>query len=204
MTPHISRIQPNHLSFRHFSTGRWDYVHLCGATSHRALTSMNTRTSPPSRSLRFSVRLRPAACSALLGGAVLCCHALRRSLGCCVLDLCAVLSRCALWLVALCRLVSVGVVRLAVCCAVLCCAVLCCAALLFAAVCCAAPLNMVSGCAVLCCPRCGLLFCFRPGAVCCAVPPGAVLGRVASCCAVCCLLPCFSERHRPEDRRTVG
>ena len=99
----------------------------------------------------------------VLCGAVLCCRALRRSLGCCVLVLCAVLSHCVLSWVALCRLVSVGVVRLAVCCA----------ALLFAAVCCAAPLGVVSGCAVLCCPRCALLFRF---------------GRAALCCAVLCLL----------------
>ena len=131
--------------------------------------------------LRFLVRLRPAACSAVLGGAVLCCRALRRSLGCCILVLCAVLSRCVLLSVALCRLVPVSVVRLAVCCAVL-----CCVALLFAAVCCAAPLSVVSGCAVLCCPRCGLLFRLGRGAVCCAVPPGAVLTRVASRCAVWC------------------
>ena len=128
--------------------------------------------------LRFLVRLRPAACSAacVLGGAVLCCRALRRSLGCCVLVLCALLSRCVLLWVALCCLVSVGVVRLAACCA----------ALLFAAVCCAAPLGVVSGCAVLCCPRCGLLFRFGRATLCCAVPPGAVSGRVASCCAVWC------------------
>ena len=126
--------------------------------------------------LRFLVRLRPAACSPVLGGAVLCCRALRRSLGCCVLVLCAVLSRCVLLWVALCRSVSVGVVRLAACCA----------ALLFAAVCCAAPLGVVSGCAVLCCPRCGLLFRFGRAALCGAVPPGAVSGRVASCCAVWC------------------
>ena len=134
--------------------------------------------------LRFLVRLRPAACSAVLGGAVLCCRALRRSLGCCVLVLWAVLSRCVLLWVALCRLVSVGVVRLAACCA----------ALLFAAVCCAAPLGVVSGCAVPCYPRCGLLFRFGRAALCCAVPPGAVLGRVALCCAVscCAVLSCVA------------
>ena len=138
--------------------------------------------------LRFLVRLPPAACSAVLGGAVLCCRALRRSLGCCVLVLCAVLSRCVLFRVALCRLVSVGVVRLAACCA----------SLLFAAVCCAAPLGVVSGCAVLCCPRCGLLFRFRRAALCCAVPPCAVLGRVASCCAVwcCAVLSCVAPFAR--------
>ena len=64
--------------------------------------------------LRFLVRLCPAACPAVLGGAVLCCRALHRSLGCCVLVLFAVLSSCVLVWVALCRLVSVGVVRLAV------------------------------------------------------------------------------------------
>ena len=116
------------------------------------------------------VRLRLAACS------VLCCRALRRLLGCCLLVLCAVLSRCVLLWVAFCCLVSVGVVRLAACCA----------ALLFPAVCCAALLGVVSGCAVLCCPRCGLLFRFGRAALCCAMPPGAVLGRVASCCAVWC------------------
>ena len=44
--------------------------------------------------LLFLVRLRPAACSAVLGGAVLCCRALRCSLGCCGLMLCAVLFHC--------------------------------------------------------------------------------------------------------------
>ena len=126
--------------------------------------------------LRFLARLRLAACSAVLGGALLCCRALRRLLGCRVLVLCAVLSRCVLLWVALCRLVSVGVVRWAACCA----------ALLFAAVCCAASLGVVSGCAVLCYPCCGLLFRFGRTALCCTVPPGAVLGRVASCCAVWC------------------
>ena len=74
--------------------------------------------------LRFLVRLRPAACSALL----------RRSLWCCVLLLCAAPSRCVLLWVALRFLVSVGVVLLAACCAVLygavlCCAVVCCCVL---------------------------------------------------------------------------
>ena len=104
-------------------------------------------------------------------GAASCCSVLCCPAVCCCGVLCAVWCPLALccWL-----------------CAVLCCAVLCGAALLFAAVCCAAPLGVVSGCAALCRPRCGLLFRPGRGAVCCAVPPGAVLGRVASCCAVWC------------------
>ena len=134
--------------------------------------------------LHFLVQLRPAEWSAVLAGAVLCCRALRRSLGCCVLVLCAVLSRCVLLWVVLCRLLSVGVVRLAVCCAVLCLAVLRCAVVCCCVLCCAFGRGFWLRCVVL--SSFWLAVSSGRGAVCCAVPPGAVLGRVASSCALWC------------------
>ena len=119
--------------------------------------------------LRFLVRLRPAACSALLSGAVLCCCRLRRSLGCCVLLLCAAPSHCVLLWVALRYLLSVGVVLLAACCAVLYGAVLC--------------------CAVLCC--CVLRCAFQGGVwLRCAVP--SLLWLAVSSWLRCCVLCCAS------------
>ena len=145
--------------------------------------------------LRFLVWLHPAACSAMLGGTVLCCRALRRSLGCCVLVLCAVLSRCVLLWCVLCRPVSVGVVLLAVCCwlcAVQCCAVLCCAVVCCCVLSCAVGRGVWLRCAV---PsslwlavsswsRCCVLCC---APWCCAGPCCVVLCCVVlCCCALCC------------------
>ena len=159
--------------------------------------------------LHFPVRLRLAACSAVPGGAVLCCCALRRSQGCCVLVLCAVLSRCVLvwvalrrqplalcgWLPAVlhCCLLLCAVLHLwAWCLVALCCAVLvlaCCfvlVALLYAVLCLLVLCRAVSRCVVLC--GAVLLCTVLWGWHCAAVSRGLwcrfLLWRALGCCPV--------------------
>ena len=120
---------------------------------------------------------------------MLCCRAFRLSLECCVLVLCDVLSCCVLFWVALCRLVSFGVVQLAVCWAVPPGAVLgrvasCCA------VWCSAAVHCAVGVVLLCVvSRCVLRLRAVPSlrAMCGAL--GAVC--FAACCAVLCCAAVF-------------
>ena len=156
--------------------------------------------------LRFLVRLRAAACFAVLGGAVRSCRALHRSLGCCVLVLSAVLTRCKLLWVALCRLCCAfgrrvwfrcaglsslwfAVSTWSLCCA-LCCASWCCAGPCRVVLCC-----VVQCCCALCCGVGAVLGCLGVcgAASCCGVPSGAVqcLGCFVLCCVLCrCVLCC--------------